>query len=248
MTLRSVRWWLCAAAFFASTPDEVLASDYAHECRSADGLYEMSDEQLFAAGEEPRTAIAYRTLKDTVLSERKGYCLSHGQHFQFEARSYLRRVRFQVDGNPVEVEMLCELAADGLPAAYNCEKEVVTLQTNSGTASASTAVWTHNGSVMRLDAKGASRVFSYEKPRAGMRRVGARPGDVVFEGTREGTAYSGTAYMFSPNCGRTPYAVSGNVTPDDRRVMLEGQAPVLDADCKVTGYRRDRLRFDYLKR
>ena len=63
----------------------MLASDYAHECRSADGLYEMSDEQLFAAGEEPRTAIPYSTLKDTVLSERKGYCLSRGQHFQFEA-------------------------------------------------------------------------------------------------------------------------------------------------------------------
>ena len=41
---------------------------------------------------------------------------------------------------------------------------------------------------------------------------------------------------------------SGEYSPDDRRVMLEGQAPVLDADCKVTGYRRDRLRFDYLKR
>jgi len=78
--------------------------------------------------------------------------------------------------------------------------------------------------------------------------VGARPGDIVFEGTRDGQTYSGTAYIFSKSCGRVAYMVAGNVSADERSVLLEGQAPLLDAQCQPIAYRRDQLRFDLIGR
>lgn len=233
-----------------------LASDYSHDCRSSDGQWQMWDEGLSASGDANQTQIPYTTLKDTVLSRREGYCLSKGQKFGFAAKTYVRRIKFKHQGQSYEVDMLCEMASDGLPAAYSCEKEVVTLDTqqSGGGSSAgaggssSTALWTHNGSLMRLDANGKRRTFSYENPRPGMRKAGAKPGDIVFEGERDGQLYYGTAYIYSKSCGRQGYAVEGRVTAGDRGVILEGEAPVLDSGCNVKGTRRDVLRFDYVRR
>lgn len=252
--MRLAKTFYCALAACALLAGSASASDFSHECRSADGLYEMNDEELHASDND-QSAIPYETISDKVLSQRNGYCLSHGRRFEFQSKTYVRRVRIRVEGEPVEVELLCQLAADGLPAAYNCAKEVVTLDTTSGNGGGSSAdstnssaTWLHNGSVMRLEANGNARVFSYEKPRPGMRKAGARPGDVVFEGERQGDTYTGTAYIFSRDCGRHGYPVAGNVTNGDRAVVLEGQAPVLDDNCKIKSYRHDRLRFEYVRR
>jgi hypothetical protein len=220
----------------------------------------MWDEGLSASGDANQTQIPYTTLKDTVLSRREGYCLSRGQKFGFASKSYVRRIRFNHQGQSYEVDMLCEMASDGLPAAFSCDKEVVTLDTQqnggggnaggggAGGGSSSTALWTHNGSLMRLDANGKARTFSYENPRPGMRKAGAKPGDVVFEGERDGERYYGTAYIYSKSCGRHGYAVDGRVLAGDRGVVLEGEAPRFDDSCNITSTRRDVLRFDYVKR
>lgn len=240
-----------------------LASDYSHDCRSSDGQWQMWDEGLSASEDANQTQIPYTTLKDTVLSRREGYCLSKGQKFGFAAKTYVRRIKFKHQGQSYEVDMLCEMASDGLPAAYSCEKEVVTIDTqqgggtpqyesgeyeDEGPSGSSTALWSHNGSLMRLDANGKARTFSYENPRPGMRKAGAKPGDVVFEGERDGQRYYGTAYIYSKACGRQGYAVDGRVTNGDRGVILEGDAPVLDSGCNVKSTRRDVLRFDYVRR
>lgn len=232
------------------------ATDYSHDCSSSDGQWKMWDESLSAAGDGNQTDIPYTTLKDTVLSRKEGYCLSRGQKFGYEAKTYVRRIRFGYQGQTYELDMLCEMASDGLPAAYSCEKEVVTLDTGttSGTSpgrqdgNETIAYWSHNGSVMMLEANGEARIFSYDKPRSGMRKAGAKRGDILFEGKRQGDRYFGTAYIFSKTCGRKPYAVSGNVEEGERAVVLEGEAPLLDDGCNVTGSKRDVLRFDYVKR
>lgn len=232
------------------------ASDYSHDCRSSDGQWQMWDEGLSASDDANQTQIAYTTLKDTVLSRREGYCLSRGQKFQFEAKTYVRRIRFKHQGQSYELDMLCEMAADGLPAAFTCEKEVVTLDTQQssgggaagGGGNSSTALWTHNGSLMRLSATGKTRTFTYENPRPALRKAGVKPGDVVFEGARDGQRYSGTAYIFSKSCGRQGYAVKGRVTDGDRGVVVEGEAPVLDDGCNVKSTRHDVLKFNYLQR
>ena len=55
--------------------------------------------------------------------------------------------------------------------------------------------------------------------------AGARAGDVVFEGSREGATYSGTAYIFSNSCGQVGYPVAGNVSSDERSVVSKARPP-----------------------
>ena len=75
---------------------------------------------------------------------------------------------------------------------------VASAQAQTQTASAEPTIWDHNGSVMYLVANGQSREFHYQKPRAGMLDVGARPGSLLFRGEIDNGQYSGTAYIFSP--------------------------------------------------
>jgi hypothetical protein len=114
----------------------------------------------------------------------------------------------------------------------------------SGTSPSGGSLWNHNGSLVRLQASGRQRSFVYFRPQ---RRVPARPGDVVFRGQRNGSAYRGTAYQYSSQCGRIGYAVEGSVAPGERQVSLRGNAPVRDSGCQVVGSRPDRLVFRFVR-
>lgn len=116
----------------------------------------------------------------------------------------------------------------------------------SAPPSVGSSLWSHNGSVMSLSAEGATRRFTYHRPRSGIARQGATRGALLFEGHRSGDTYSGTAYIFSRNCGKFPYRVSGSVQNGDRRVVMRGKAPKPNDDCRIAGYRADTLVFDYL--
>jgi hypothetical protein len=65
------------------------------------------------------------------------------------------------------------------------------------TAAANTG-WSHNGSVMSLKLMKTVGTFYYEEPKKGLPAIS---GTLLFEGTRSGTDYSGTAYRLSKNCG-----------------------------------------------
>jgi hypothetical protein len=71
------------------------------------------------------------------------------------------------------------------------------------------SLWNHNGSLMGLVANGPYRQFVYEPPRSGMIQVGVRPGTLLFDGRKDGYQYTGTAYVFPPNCPPVGYYVSG---------------------------------------
>jgi hypothetical protein len=124
---------------------------------------------------------------------------------------------------------------------------VAILSVNAATAQAQdrggATYWNHNGSVMRLSADGPNRRVYYDSPRQGMLNEGVRSGTLLFEGTRNGDTYYGTAFIFNRNCGRVAYQVSGTVAPDDRSVTLYGEAPQMNSSCRITGYRNDRLVF-----
>lgn len=246
---------LGAALVAASATYPAEASDFYHVCRTADGLYEMNDEVLFrvAPSGDQSQSISYRKIRDKTLKRETGYCIVNsegGKKFNYESRTYTLRVAFQDEGRQIETDFICEFASDGLPAAYTCNKQVVVSREgesgNVGPPAASGgSLWMHNGSVMRLEASGTDRRFYYEIPRSGMLKAGARPGTLLFEGTRDGAIYSGVAYIFAKGCEPAPYAVAGEVSADDRRITMTGTAPRLAKDCSVTGTREDTLVFSF---
>jgi len=124
---------------------------------------------------------------------------------------------------------------------------VASAQAQTQTASAEPTIWDHNGSVVYLVANGQSREFHYQKPRAGMLEVGARPGSLLFRGEIDNGQYSGTAYIFSPHCGQIPFQVKGPILDNDERITLTGQAPRLGRNCRANESYTSNLEFRRLK-
>jgi hypothetical protein len=113
-------------------------------------------------------------------------------------------------------------------------------------ATSARSFWSHSGSVVYLVANGSSREFYYDQPRSGMLEAGARPGSLLFRGQSIKGAYVGTAYIFNRRCGQFPYEVSGPILDNYERVVLQGQAPRVGADCRIWGYVNDTLEFTLL--
>lgn len=113
-------------AVMAASP--ALAGDYAESCSSANGAFRLEAETLtsdYAGG----TALPHRITHETVLREIEGYCLSSAQpeqKFGFAARVTAITVTTEIDGLPLRIDLICEVASSGLPAAYKCDEEVIT--------------------------------------------------------------------------------------------------------------------------
>jgi hypothetical protein len=103
--------------------------------------------------------------------------------------------------------------------------------------------WAHNGSTIYLLVNGNARELYYDKPKAGLNTVGVQPGSLLFRGTYSAGNYAGTAFRFNRQCGPLAYQVSGPVTNDFEAITLYGQAPVVDASCRITKYVADKLEF-----
>ncbi len=255
ITFRKAAGIALALAMGAGTTP-ALASDYSHVCRTADGNYVIEDDVLYRAADAgtPGSDITFKRISETLLKRETGYCVVNkagGQRYNYEAKTYTLRIAFKDRDQDIEIDALCELASDGLPAAYICDRQVVVSKeggssSDPATATGGTKVWMHNGSVMRLEANGDERRFTYEDPRAGIRKQGARPGTLLFKGTRDGSTYLGTAYIFKAGCDPKAYEVEGEVSGDDHTVTMYGSAPRLNNDCEETGRKDDTLVFTYV--
>lgn len=243
---------LAGATFLLWTAAPALASDYSNVCRSADGSYEIDDGVLRRAGGNVEQApIPFTIVEERVLSRETGFCIASqagGTRFNYETKTSTLRATFRDGSERMQVNFICEFASDGLPAAYNCDRRVVTSssadkQNEPEPPAQGAGLWMHNGSIMRLEASGTGRRFYYEVPREGMRNAGTGPGTLLFDGTRDGARYSGTAYIFAAGCRPQPYAVEGVVSDGDQRVVMTGEAPRIGAGCRTIGYREDTLVF-----
>lgn len=107
-------------------------------------------------------------------------------------------------------------------------------------------LWNLNGSTLYLISSGHSRKFLYKNPRPAMFAVGVREDSVLFEGEAIGNQYRGTAF-FSSKCGRTPVSVTGPILNDYKQVQLRGQAPLFDANCRITKYIDSTLTLDLIE-
>ena len=101
-----------------------------------------------------------------------------------------------------------------------------------GTASADSC-WRHNGSLMRLEASGNDRTFTYEVPSPGMQwGRGVEPGTELFTGQSDGRSYWGTAKVFT-SYGEREYQVFGPISNNQRRVTLYGNTGIASLDTLV---------------
>jgi hypothetical protein len=109
----------------------------------------------------------------------------------------------------------------------------------AATPPAGASIWiADDGSKVYLAAKGQEREFIFHEPTQQMKDLGARPGDLLFEGTRVDDWYEGRAWLYTGGCGtgerRAPYDVKGPVLmPGNVVVELNGQVPIIDpATCR----------------
>jgi hypothetical protein len=94
----------------------------------------------------------------------------------------------------------------------------------------------HNGSDMIIETRGDSIHIRYEKPRAGLASVGAKPGTLLFTGRRTGDNVEGTAFVFKANCPPAAYSVRGKFNARFN-LTLEGSAPHWDPNsCAIVTY------------
>lgn len=106
--------------------------------------------------------------------------------------------------------------------------------------------WNHNGSIVRLEAQGNARTFSYVKPAAKVAKLGIVDGTVLFEGYTNQGNYYGTAHAFPLACGDgsgLTYPVSGEVLNNSTKIVLTGKRLVT---CGSNKTKIDTLVFTYL--
>jgi hypothetical protein len=121
------------------------------------------------------------------------------------------------------------------------------LAATGSTPALADSCWSHNGSLMRLQAQGNQRWLSYEAPRQQLQAAGVRRGTLLFNGVKSGNRYSGTARVFSKYCPGNPleYAVEGPVRGDQLQVTVTGTREVF-RKCRPTGrFKTDTLVFTY---
>lgn len=241
-----------ALAAAASIALEAQASDFAHECRSSDGTYAISGGGLARvvgpAGQQSG-AIDYRIVRETIIQRTSGYCVSKrdGARFGYDAVQSVQQIAFRDGGRNVTAFMICEIASSGLPAARSCDRDVQTMRFRADLHSQphrfeadqaaregwKASRWRRGGSDMILYAKADQRrlVFASVGPEDAAR--GASPGDVAFTGRREGNAYLGLSFDFSPGCGARAYRAEGRVGSNQTTVTFNGEVEAVAGDCTL---------------
>jgi hypothetical protein len=107
--------------------------------------------------------------------------------------------------------------------------------------------WAHNRSIMYMLEDGTRRQIYYDDPRPGLKEVGVKQGTLLFDGVIDGTALSGTAFVFAKECDPLSFAVTGKLTREGRHMTLNGKAPRISTNCKIAGNKQEELIFDFFR-
>jgi len=95
------------------------------------------------------------------------------------------------------------------------------------------SLWYYYGSTLSLISDGQQRRFYYETPRPELVALGIQRGTLFFIGYQKALAYRGSVFVFSRQCGATPYHVRGEISKDNQTIVLRGNAPSLDERCRI---------------
>jgi hypothetical protein len=114
---------------------------------------------------------------------------------------------------------------------------------NGSPDAAQGGLWRYGEAKLRLDAFGRARRFHFVEAR---RDIPARPGDLAFDGVREGPTYSGLAFAYAQGCEPLSYQVRGAISPDEGAITLGGREPRRDARCNIVGAADRELVFNHM--
>jgi hypothetical protein len=159
------------------------------------------------------------------------------------ANKYLAQYAQAQTGNSVAPG---ETTAPEKPPESEKKGEPATEQTNE-TEQTKKSFWAHNRSIMYMLEDGTRRKIYYDDPRRGLTEVGVEHGTLLFDGAGDGTALTGTAYVYAKDCRPFPFSVRGTLTRDGKRITLGGKAPRIDTHCTVAGSKQEELIFDFFK-
>lgn len=111
-------------------------------------------------------------------------------------------------------------------------------------AASAQSVWMHNRSEMLIETYGSRLIIAYLTPREGL---SAQPGDYLVHGSIDlkSRAAGGVARVFSSKCGPAAYEVDGVLSSGT--ITLTGNAPIRDANCRITNFRPDKLVFTFVR-
>ena len=138
--------------------------------------------------------------------------------------------------------------ANGSTTSGVVRSGVFTPSASQSNAQQSTIVWNHNNSKMKIDMVNNTINIYYIQPRQAMLDAGAKPNDLLVNGTIQSNQITGTARIFAGRCGQFTYPVTGNIFNNGREISLNGQAPVVNlSNCQVTKYVPDPLSFNVIQ-
>jgi hypothetical protein len=72
-------------------------------------------------------------------------------------------------------------------------------------------------------------------------------GTLLFKGTRTFNEIRGQATTFSSRCPPRDYPVTGQMSEDQKKLTLKGQAPTLGGNCEISGSRDETLLFEFAR-
>jgi hypothetical protein len=105
-------------------------------------------------------------------------------------------------------------------------------------------VWSHNGSTIGLIERGNRRTLVYLTVSPKM-QAHVSSGAVLFDGTAEGSQWTGKARRFKSDFPTIDYDVQGST--DGQQIELSGLAPKRGADGKILSRDKETLRFTFEK-
>lgn len=260
-----------ALALLLALPGSAAAGDYSFTCATPDGQYVFNDGVLNRASEpDPQQPVAYEIIRKIPLSDERGVCEStsgpsKGGRFKLTGQTFL--LTFLAKGEDVPRTAYCELAASGLPASANCDRETLEKSWSAFIANASgedgaaqmaadvqgkslsSSLWKVGQSTVRIYASGNFRRGVVETAGPDLKAFNIAKGHVLFFALRKGRTFSGgTLYLSHAACGRQEVPLTGTIADNDLAFTISANAPVLGTGCRGLAREQQTFRFRFLSR
>ncbi len=119
------------AASLAAAGAAEAGGGYSNVCRAVNPSFELNDGELVVDSAYAGRDVAFEITRETVIREIRAECIAASdpeQRFGWSLKVSVVTGKLTVDDQEYMVEMLCEEASDGVPAAYSCAGDDILYQ------------------------------------------------------------------------------------------------------------------------